>query len=221
MDRLIKLSKKLETNIKDLIQGEKTVNEEFADLVSYKVSKTLKENDRAHKVTQEAIKLANKQIQHKLDKANKGIKMIWKHQQDKLSNLATQQKDLTETLHSTNLKLHRDLKPREFTSPREYLLNTPESINSKHGPRRSSGSRGNYGWTPQSNDRPVQMSRQRSRDMSPTLRDSSRHLEDYIPLKRRQDYSPDRMPDQVDKFDDFYVNRLKMEGARNDRNRPM
>ena len=180
------------------------------------MSRTLKDNDRAHKVTQDAIKAANKLIQHELGSANKGIKLIFKNQQDKLSKLITQQIGLADTLNSMNLKLHRDLKPHESSSHRDYSsFHTPDSLTSKHGPRRSSGS---WGWTPQSSDRPIQMSRQPSRDTTPPLRESARVLEDTYPPKRRREFSPERRNDQVDRFDEFYAKQLKE--PRYDRSRP-
>ena len=207
VDRLVKLCKKLESKIKDLIQTENTVNEELADLVAFKVSKILKDNDRAHKTTQDSIKAANKQIRHELDSANKGIKLIFKNQQDKLSKLVTQQTSLADTLNSTNLKLHRDLKPLDSSSHRDSsLFHTPDSMISKHSQRRSSGS---SDWTPQTSDRPIQLARQPSRDTTPPLRDSTRVLDDRYPPKRPRVCSPDQRGDLVDKFDEFYARQMK------------
>ena len=106
VDRLIKMSKKFEKNLKDLTQAEHMVNEEFANLVSYKVAKTIGETERAHKVTQDALKTANKKISKELSTTNQGIKTIFKYQQEKFANITTKQKELAETLNSTNLKLH-------------------------------------------------------------------------------------------------------------------
>ena len=213
-ERLMKLAQNLEKKLKTIITAERDVNEDFADLVTYKVMKQLREAEKGHKVTQEALKASHDILSKQVKSAQTSIKTTFRYQQEKFANVGSKMKEVAENLRLTNMKLNRDLRPDQSTSQRYLLPNTPESTNNKFSSRRSSGASSNNGYMPMQPERQHILPHPRNCDYPPPARENSRHLEDTYPPKRAKRATPEHGQGAIEVFDDDYYQWLRMDGLR-------
>ena len=222
-ERLMKLAQRLETRMKTISVAERECNEDFAELVTYKVMKQLRGADVGQKATLEALKTSHDILSKQLKSAQTSIKTSFRSQQDKFASVGSKIDEVDEKIRITNIKLTREPRNEQITSQRYVLPNTPDSSSNNFSSRRSSGASSSNGCMqitlqperqPRQTERPHLLPHPRNYDYSPPPRENLRRLEDSYQPKRARRNTPDHGHGAAEVFDEDLYHQPRLNGLR-------